>query len=84
MVAESWYPHWHAEVDGREVPLLRVNGGFLGVAVPAGEHGVRFTYRVPTYQVVGLAVSGVTALALWVWGAVSLAKRLGGVARGGG
>ncbi|MGQ9568235.1 MAG: YfhO family protein, partial [Anaerolineae bacterium] len=50
MVAESWYPHWHVEVDGREVPLLRVNGGFLGVAVPAGEHGVRFAYRVPAYQ----------------------------------
>lgn len=60
MVAESWYPHWRVEIDGRRVPLLRVNGGFLGVVVPGGEHEVRFTYRVPAYQKACLAVSGLT------------------------
>ncbi len=62
LVAESWYPHWRAEVDGRKAPLLRVNGGFLGVAVPAGAHEVRFAYRVPAYQWACLAVSGLTFL----------------------
>jgi len=76
MVAESWYPHWRVEVDGEEAPLLRVNGGFLGAAVPAGEHTVRFRYQVPWYQVLGLAVSLATLLALLVGGAVALARSL--------
>jgi len=76
MVAESWYPHWRVEVDGEEAVLLRVNGGFLGVAVPAGEHEVHFRYQVPWYQVLGLAVSLATLLALLVGGVVALARSL--------
>ncbi|MBC7223473.1 MAG: YfhO family protein [Anaerolineae bacterium] len=77
MVAESWYPHWRVEVDGEDVPLLRVNGGFLGAAVPAGWHEVRFTYRVPAYQWACLAASGLTLLGVVALLLVSVGKGWG-------
>jgi len=42
---DVWHPWWFAEVDGTPVPLLRANGIFRAVAVPAGEHEVRFVFR---------------------------------------
>jgi hypothetical protein len=42
---DVWHPWWYAEVDGAPAPLLRANVLFRAVAVPAGEHDVRFTFR---------------------------------------
>jgi hypothetical protein len=42
---DVWHPWWYAEVDGAPAKLLRANGIFRAVAVPAGEHNVRFTFR---------------------------------------
>ncbi|MGC8839730.1 MAG: hypothetical protein ACP5UM_15115, partial [Anaerolineae bacterium] len=71
-VAESWYPHWGVEVDGRPARLLRTSVAFQGVWVPAGEHEVRFVYRWPAYLWGSLALSGLGWLAclggsLWGW-----------------
>jgi hypothetical protein len=35
VTTENFHPGWHARVDGIEVPVLRVNGDFLGVRVPS-------------------------------------------------
>ena len=78
MVAESWYPHWKVEVDGERAELLRVNGGFLGVAVPGGAHEVVFRFCVPWYQKTGLVVSSLTLLGTVVWVMVPRSRRLGG------
>jgi uncharacterized membrane protein YfhO len=58
-------PGWRARVDGRPVPLLRANVAFRAVAVPAGRHAVEMVYR-PTAALAGLALSGITSLALVV------------------
>ena len=79
MAAESWYPHWQVTVDREKAPLLRVNGGFLGAAVPAGAHEVVFRYRVPGYQKAGLAVSGLTLLGVAVLMVVLRPRRSSGV-----
>ncbi|NLE76105.1 MAG: hypothetical protein GX605_05065 [Chloroflexi bacterium] len=73
-VAEAWYPHWQATVDGEPVRLLRTNVAFQGVWLPAGEHQVVFTYRWPAILWASWALSGLAALAvggLWVWGRLS-------------
>jgi hypothetical protein len=69
VVADNWYPAWHAQVDGREVPVLRANHSLRAVEVDAGEHEIVFTYRSPILRfslwtslvslvaVVGLAVA---------------------------
>lgn len=42
---DVWHPWWYAEVDGKELPILRANVLFRAVAVPRGRHTVRFTFR---------------------------------------
>lgn len=57
-VSEVWAPGWSAGSGGRALPLYRTNGAFRGVLVPAGEHEVRLSYRVP-----GLALGRVLSAA---------------------
>jgi hypothetical protein len=42
--SEAGHPGWRATIDGRETPLLLVNGAFRGAAAPAGRHRVEMRY----------------------------------------
>jgi hypothetical protein len=46
-VLETFDPGWSATLDGAWTPLTPWNGFALSVAVPAGHHTVRLTYRTP-------------------------------------
>jgi hypothetical protein len=66
--AQSWDPWWRAAIDGKPAEIVRANGVFSAVLVPAGNHGVVWRYRpLPFY--VGAAVS---LLALLYWVSASL------------
>lgn len=45
VLADVWHPWWQAEIDGRPVDLMRADGLFRAVAVPAGRREVRFVFR---------------------------------------
>lgn len=45
VVADNWFPAWHATVDGAEAPVLRAYHTLRAVPVPAGEHTVEMVYR---------------------------------------
>ncbi|HVT72837.1 MAG TPA: hypothetical protein VHD61_06850 [Lacunisphaera sp.] len=45
VIAEAWYPGWHAIIGGREVACLPVNGWMRGVPVPAGRSLVTLRFR---------------------------------------
>lgn len=64
-LSEIWYPGWEAEVDGARAPLLRANGIFRAVPVPAGERLVRLRYR-PAALRLGAPIAGVAAAVLAV------------------
>ena len=68
------YPGWHASLDGRAVPWMPANEAFRAVAIPAGRHVIRFTYR-PASVLVGAIVSGLCAIALLALGAFGLISR---------
>jgi len=61
VVLESFDPGWRATVDGAEVPVLRANGIFRAVRLPAGRHRVFFAYR-PRSAAAGAAL-GLVGLA---------------------
>ncbi len=44
---ETWFSGWSATVDGRAVPVRRVDRLFQAVAVPAGSHRVQFSFAPP-------------------------------------
>ena len=44
---DSYTSSWKAYLDTRPIPLLRINGAFKGLEVPAGRHIVAFAYHPP-------------------------------------
>jgi hypothetical protein len=74
---DSYHPDWRVYVDGRQQPVLRADGNFMAVAVPAGNSEVRFRFR-PHMYARGLAISGLGAagfLGLLVWTALRRLRR---------
>ena len=71
VLTDSWFPGWKAKVDGREVPIHRVDYVVRGVSVPAGAHRVEFSYEPASvragFAVSGLALIAVVAAALLGW-----------------
>jgi hypothetical protein len=74
VLADSYDPYWHAEVDGEATPVLQANGLFRAVRLAPGHHEVRFTYR-PTSLFAGAAVLLTTILCLAAAELVERARR---------
>jgi hypothetical protein len=66
VLADAWAPGWRGRVDGAPAEILRANGLFRAVKVPAGRHAVEMTYR-PASVASGFAISGVAVLAGIGW-----------------
>ncbi|HEX6074898.1 MAG TPA: YfhO family protein [Micromonosporaceae bacterium] len=80
VVADALQQDWVATVDGRPVPLIHADHGMVAVPVPAGDHEVRLSYRLP-YHNLGGWISGLTAALLLGLLGVGWWRRVG--ARGG-
>lgn len=63
VLVDAYDPGWAATLDGAPTPVLRANIAFRAVRVPEGRHSIVLSYR-PRVVVVGLAVTGATALFL--------------------
>ena len=53
-ITTSYSKGWRAFVDGEEVEVIKVNEGFIGTEIEAGEHEIEFKYRTP-YIDLGMA-----------------------------
>jgi hypothetical protein len=84
-VAQQALTGWNVEIDGERAEVVVVDGLFLGVQVPEGQHDVRFTYSSPwltSTLVISLLAVG-TTIGLLVGDAVSRRRRIPQDARGG-
>ncbi|MFV2006705.1 MAG: hypothetical protein ACC667_04640 [Longimicrobiales bacterium] len=45
VIADNWFPAWHARVNGEEAPVLRANHTLRAIPVPAGESTVSVYYE---------------------------------------
>ena len=52
---------WSATVNGKEVPVEKVNVGFMAVPVEAGDSEIVFTYKTPGLSL-GIKVSALSAI----------------------
>jgi hypothetical protein len=66
VLADRWDVGWKAYLDGRPVPLLRVNHALRGVAVPAKQAIVEFRYE-PASLTLGLWLAGLALLTILIW-----------------
>lgn len=82
VLADTFFPGWIGQIDGKDTPIYRADGNFRAVQVPAGEHTVRFKYSPISFRVGSvlslLAVIAVLlALVALVWQRFVLATTAG-------
>lgn len=65
VLADTYNQEWCAAVNGNHVPILKTNGLFRGIALPAGKHTVTFEYR-PLSFICGAVISGSTLFTLLI------------------
>jgi len=54
---EVFYRHWRATIDGKEVPIVRVNYILRALMVPEGEREIVFTYGASPIQKLSMRIS---------------------------
>lgn len=74
VLTDVYYPGWQATVDGKQVPIERVDYLLRGVALPPGSHTVVFSYRPLSWRI-GWIVSLVALLGLAAAVAVGLWRK---------
>ena len=74
ILADTFYPGWKAEVDGREEEVRTANGAFRAIPIAAGRHEVRFAYESAAVRWGWIATLFGLACAAGI-GAVALARR---------
>jgi hypothetical protein len=50
IVAENWYPDWHATVDGAPARVLRGDWTLITVPVPAGANAIELTFSSRAFR----------------------------------
>lgn len=65
---------WHLTVDGKQQATKKVNVGFVGAQLPAGNHRIRLTYQTPGLKAGELATL-LGVLVLLATGVVSVWRR---------
>lgn len=68
------YPGWNATLDEESVDIIRAYGGLTALAIPAGEHTIRFEYNPLSYKV-GAILSLFTWVGLIILGGVLIMIR---------
>jgi len=56
ILSDTFFPGWHAYVDGENTEIFPVNIDQRGILIPKGKHAVVFEFR-PTVFIIGLIVS---------------------------
>jgi hypothetical protein len=66
LLADLYYPGWQAQVDGVPTPIYRANVSQRGIALPKGQHTVRFWYEPePFFRGLRISLIAVSVLLLW-------------------
>jgi hypothetical protein len=73
VLADTYYPGWHATVDGRPMEISRANYTFMALPVWPGEHRVALHYQ-PVSFTLGAIISALTLLVIVLVGLRAISK----------
>jgi uncharacterized membrane protein YfhO len=83
VLADTFAAGWVADVDGTAATIVPAYDALRGVAIPAGEHRITFTYRSePTLIGIGLALMAAVIFAAWAVGWSRLSRAVARTQRG--
>lgn len=68
VLLDRWYPGWKVTVNGEPARMLRANGVFRAVEIPAGQADVEFVYAPRSLVMGGWASALGVAACLLFWG----------------
>ncbi|HZV73598.1 MAG TPA: hypothetical protein VFF79_07780 [Conexibacter sp.] len=74
LLDDAWAPGWSVRVDGKPAQALQADVVLRGVVVPAGEHEVVWSYRVPGLRL-GVALALLALLATLAWAGALIVRR---------
>jgi hypothetical protein len=66
VLTDTWYPGWHATVDGTPATIVRADHAFRGVRVEAGTHRVVLRYAPRSVAIGGWCSAAALAAVLWL------------------
>jgi hypothetical protein len=66
LLADQWNAGWAAFLNGKRVPILRVDHALRGVVAPAGAGRLEFRYQPASFSL-GLALAGCAAVIIAGW-----------------
>ena len=77
LLADTFYPGWIAELDGKPVPIYRANLSVRAIQLPKGRHDVRFLYEAPEFfRGLRITLLAVSSLLIWLGIAAYLDLRM--------
>jgi hypothetical protein len=63
VLSQIYYPGWRAAIDGKEVPVAKVDCALMGIVAPEGEHAITFFFRPRSFRT-GTVLSSISLLVL--------------------
>jgi hypothetical protein len=72
---ETYYPGWHARLDGEPVTIWKANYAFRGVVVPPGEHIIAMDYYPRTFDLGWKISAGTLAVLASASGVLAFRRR---------
>ena len=68
VLSDTYYPGWHATVDGRKASIYRADYALRAVFVPKGQHKIVFNYLPDSFLLgLGISVIGVLLLVVYIF-----------------
>ena len=67
LLADMFYPGWHAEVDGVPTPIHRANISVRGIALPKGQRTVQFSLDPQSFfRGLWITLAALGVIVLWL------------------
>jgi hypothetical protein len=74
-LSDTFYPEWHAYIDGRMTNIYKADFAFRTIVIPEGIHSVTFSY-IPTSFFLGLRITIISILVLLLFSYVFGKKKI--------
>ena len=77
-ISDTYFPGWHARVDGKETKIIRADYAFQGLWLTQGTHTIELNYDPASFKY-GALLSIIGILSLIGFYLIAFRKKRGGI-----